>query len=146
MMSKSARTCRLWQSTIAPVAVFVALFLLGGCGPRQPKLCPVTGTVMVNGQPTGGVYVMFHAVSELQKKKSPDFAVTKDDGTFSARVHGPGEFAVTVFWPNVAIDEGEVIEGEDWFQGKHQKPEEPVLKVSIQKGDNVLAPINLTLP
>jgi hypothetical protein len=127
------------------LATVAALLLLGGCS-RTVKPCPVSGTVSVNGQPAGGVYVLFHVIDDPQKKQAPDATRTRADGSFSARVHGPGEYAVTVFWPSVNIEDGEAIEGEDHFAGKHRAPENPVLKATIQPGENVLAPIHLTYP
>ena len=68
---------------------------------------------------------------------------TDADGTFSMTVAAPGEHAVTVAWPQVTLDHGEEIEGEDRFKGKHANPNRPVLKITIQKGENTLPPINL---
>ena len=122
-----------------------ALLLVNGCS-RPVKPCPTSGTVLVNGQPAGGVYVLFHAIDDAQKKQVPDSTRTRADGSFLVHVHGPGEYAVTVFWPSVIIEDDEAMEGEDQFAGRYRAPERPVLKTTIQAGENLLSPIQLTYP
>jgi hypothetical protein len=144
MSSNASPVSRWWASGIRFVTSGAALVLVTSCGPRV-DLCPVSGNVLVNGRPAGGVYVVFHAIENVDRQQT---AATKthEDGSYVVRVHGPGEFAVTVFWPEVTVNEGEVIEGEDRFARRHQNPQQPVLKVMIQEGENALPPISLTNP
>jgi hypothetical protein len=115
-----------------------------GCGqhvetPRSA--CNATAIVTVAGAPTAGVYVY---LSEIENTKGAILGAKTDaHGAFSIAVAAPGEHAVTAAWPQVTLDHGEAIEGEDCFRGKHANPGRPVLKVTIQKGENTLPPINL---
>ncbi len=122
-----------------------AIFTICGCA-RPTPVCPASGQLRLNGRPLEGAYVVFHALGNPQKELSPDTARTLPDGSFIARVRGPGEYAVTVFWPQVTQENGDIVEGEDQFKGKYRKVDRPVQKVVIQKGDNALPPINLTYP
>ena len=72
--------------------------------------------MLVNGRPAIGVYVAFHPLGNAQGRQVS--ARTDTDGSFSLRVREPGEYAITVFWPSVAFEAGETIEGEDAFNGR----------------------------
>ncbi len=145
MITKPAHFGAMRVSNAGWLATVAALFLVSGCA-RPVKPCPTSGSVLVNGQPAGGVYVLFHALDNPQKKQTPDAARTRADGSFSMRVHGPGEYAVTVFWPSVTEENGDLIEGPDQLGGKHRNPEQPVVKATIQAGENSVPPIHLTFP
>lgn len=106
--------------------------------------CPVTGKVVIEGHKPLGVYVQFHPLDPANKRGT-EGAKTRGDGSFVARLQEPGEYAVTVFWPEVTTVEGEQLEGQDRFKGKHDDRENPVLKVTIQPGPNTLPPIKLKL-
>ena len=126
-----------------PAATLV--LLLAGCA-RTAKPCPVAGQLLVNGKPAEGAYVVFHAIDDPKRQQSPAATTTQKDGAFTTRVRGRGEYAVTVFWPAITEEEGDVIEGEDQFMGKFRDPQQPVLRVTIQDGENSLPPIELTFP
>ena len=51
-----------------------------------------------------------------------------------------------MFWPRVAIEAGETVEGEDAFNGRYRDPKQPAQKVTIRNGDNSLPPIKLKFP
>jgi hypothetical protein len=129
-------------------AIVVVCWLVSGCHnePETRGRCPVSGKVVVNGHPAGGVYVQFHAADDPARAKLPDGCKSEADGTFSVPVREPGEYAVTVFWPTVTVVEGEQIEGADRFNGRHHNPQRPVLRITIQEGENTLPPIKLKLP
>ncbi len=114
-----------------------------GCGdPERPRTeCNAAGVVTVSGAPTAGVYVYLSEMGNIQAATLG--ARTDANGAFSISVAKPGEHAVTANWPQVVLDHGEEIEGEDRFKGKHANPNRPILQVNIQKGENILPPINL---
>jgi hypothetical protein len=115
-----------------------------GCGDQfeAPRSAyNATGVVTVAGVPTAGVYVYLSEIGNAQAATLG--AKTDANGTFSLSVTAPGEHAVTAKWPQVTVDHGEEIEGEDRFRGKHANPGKPILKVTIQAGENTLPPINL---
>jgi hypothetical protein len=115
-----------------------------GCGDQleAPRsACNATGNVTVAGVPTAGVYVY---LSEIKNTQAATLGAKTDaSGTFSLPVATSGEYAVTATWPQVTVDHGEEIEGKDRFRGKHANPSRPILKVTIQAGENTLPPINL---
>jgi hypothetical protein len=124
------------------LAAFAGMAL--GCGDQceAPRsACTATGVVTVAGAPTAGVYVYLSQIGNTQGATLG--AKTDANGTFSLSVAAPGEYAVTATWPQVTVDHGEEIEGADRFRGKHANPGKPILKVTIQVGENTLPPINL---
>ena len=132
------------NARISGAASLTAFMLVAcsGCS-RSVEICTASGKVLVNGRPADGAYIVFHAVDDPERERSPDTARTEKDGSFSARVRGAGEYAVTVFWPSVIEEQGEVIEGEDYFKGKYRNP---VQRLTISEGENALPPIVLTYP
>lgn len=114
-----------------------------GCGGPTP--CVVSGSVLVDGQPAEGVYVVFHALDKPSPLDSGS-ARTLEDGSFSAVVDAPGESAVTVFWPGSKVQDGDLIEGADAFGGRHRDPRDPVAKLTVKEGGNSIPPIKLTSP
>ena len=95
-MTNTNAACSLRISAIC-LAV-AAMFLVSGCA-RKVKPCPASGTVLVNGQPGNGVYVVFNLIDNEARKQTPNATKTREDGSFSMAVREPGEYAVTVFWP-----------------------------------------------
>ena len=123
---------------------FVAglLIAIAGCG--GPKPCVATGQVLVDGVPTEGVYVVFHTVGGTGGQADSGTTRSGSDGSFSLVVSAPGETTVNAFQPTVTEKEDETIEGPDVFRGLYSNPQRPVLKTTIQAGDNALPPIKLT--
>lgn len=132
---------RLARRALLPIA----LIALAGSGCSSNDGYPVTGKLLVNGEPAEGAYIVFHALDD-PNKQSPDSARTLKDGTFAARVRQPGKYAVGIFWPTIIEEEGDVVEGDDRFEGKYHNTAQPVLKVTIQDGETPLPPISLNYP
>lgn len=112
-----------------------------GCGQTPPEYL-VSGQVLVSGKPTGGVYVLLHE-AQTSDPMAAASARTSDDGSFIAQVPASGRYSVTVFWPKVTQDDGDIIEGPDQLGGRYRDPAHPVLDVEIQEGDNLVPPIEL---
>jgi hypothetical protein len=118
-----------------------SVFLLVGCG-GSVRSASVTGRVTVNGEAAEGVYVVFHKIGDRVGPSHPASARTHNDGTLSAALE-PGEYAITVFWPEVTVEESATVEGEDVFRGRFSERQKPVAKTTISAGDNALPPIEL---
>lgn len=116
---------------LAPVAL--------GCG-LGTKPCVVQGVVQVNGAPAGGVYV----VLTDSANQTAGSGRTDSTGAFRLTVATAGDYAVACFMPKVTKSpEGDVIEGEDLFNGRFRNPQLPVTKASLNAGENSLPVIQL---
>jgi hypothetical protein len=106
----------------------------------------VNGTVLVDGQPAEGVYVVFHSAGGPAGRPDSGTARSGGDGSFSLVVNAPGESVVTAFWPTVTVKGVETIEGPDRFGGAHRDTNRPVARATIREGRNDLPPIAMTGP
>lgn len=69
----------------ALTAVFCSTIFIAGCGggpDDAPDLAPVSGTVMLDGKPAGGLTVEFHPNTDAGTTGPMSTGVTNDDGTF----------------------------------------------------------------
>jgi hypothetical protein len=137
----------------AIAALFVAA-LTAGCenAPVGPKIFPVVGKVLVDGQPAHRAQVLFHPVNPIAAPEGmtiQPFAVVEPDGTFrpstqlTADGAPAGEYRVTIVWPEIRIDQGEEIEGPDRLAGAYARASETQLSVSVHPGQNELPPFEL---
>lgn len=127
-----------------PLVILVVL-AIDGCS-RAPDVCDVKGTLLINGKPAGGVYLVFHPTTVPKDQKElvePTSIRTADDGAFFWQFTQPGEYCVTMFWPSVTKTPDEIIEGPDRFKGKFAQKTSPVTSVSIKNGENLLSPIEI---
>lgn len=121
-----------------------AALLLGGCGAADTA-CNVSGQLQVNNQPTSGVYVVLHAAGNIAGPSSGS-GRTNAQGEFDLKVPQPGEYVVTVFWPQVIVQEEETIEGPDRFGGRHRNPQQPLRTVVVADKATTIEPLQLKLP
>lgn len=78
----------------------VATFLMLGCGHGGPKLAPVTGTVLLNGNPFEGAVVMF-SPDPTNKEGLPSVVITGPEGKYTAVTRErpglvPGKYKVAI--------------------------------------------------
>jgi hypothetical protein len=137
-----------WRNWFARVGICLAVTILAmpltGCDEKQPvEILPIKGKLTINGKPAKGVYLQFHRLGISPGSAPPDGAKTDADGSFIVPAHDPGDYAVTAFWPEVTLVEGEELEGADRFNGSFTNVDQPVKKVTIKAGENVLETINL---
>ncbi len=131
------------------VSLFVSAVLLvssTGCSsPPEEPLFSVSGLVKVDGVPAEGATIRFHPLGNPSKFDQPYLAQVDSAGNFTTSVRPPGEYAVTVIWPQVLTNKPgeERIEGEDRFKGKYDRVDTPAAKVNITAGENKLPPIYL---
>lgn len=139
-----------------PVAwAVLGLGLLGwGCadGPGAEPVYPVRGRVTFRGQPASGAFVVFHRVGapaaatgepvRPSAKVGADgaFALTSFDENDGAPA---GAYAVTVQWNKLVTRGNESLAGPNVIPAPYAKPESTPLKVTVDAGENALAPFEL---
>ncbi|WP_145378634.1 hypothetical protein [Symmachiella dynata] len=131
-----------------------AMLLLAGCGydkeiskeeiakqagvevDELKETVPVTGTVTVDGTPTGNVYM--YAYTEASGVKPVAQTKTKADGTYCWTKYLPcdgmlpGEYRLAF---KHIVEEGKgKEEGPDLFEGKYRNPNKNDFKLSVQSG------------
>lgn len=134
--------------TLVLCAVFLAQ---SGCS-RKPKepftrqpTYSVRGQLLVQGQPAGGVQLIFNP-SQLEGWEGPfPVAFTEPDGSFQVQTYGSadgapaGTYAVTAIW----LTPGEQEERPDLLQGRYASMSTTPVRVEVQAQENQLQPISL---
>jgi hypothetical protein len=147
------------QRQLIATSIFVLLGLLSssGCGDGRFKRYPVTGSVLVDGQPAEGAFVYFCPVSgtdEVMAKRP--FGRTDSQGqyeltTFEGNDGAPaGQYRVVIQWPSEenAVDErsGRAKMGPDRLQGKYYKLADSTITASVEERSNEIPPFELATP
>jgi hypothetical protein len=132
------------------LALTLALFTLAlvcGCGSSNAVTCyPVTGRVMVNGQPATGAVVVFHPVdsSEMLQALRP-YGTVDSAGVYTLNCYSQGdgapagEYLVTIAW-EVDSSGAESDDPEasaivpDRLRGKYSDPTQSGLKAVVSSG------------
>jgi hypothetical protein len=114
---------------------------------RKP-VHPVKGTVLVQGKPAVGAFVLFIPTNEPPNTPDPrpraevgadgSFIVTTYDENDGAPV---GEYTVAINWPGGVLPDGRE-EPEDKLLGRYDVTNSK-LKASVKEGQNDLPPFNL---
>jgi hypothetical protein len=121
----------------------VGLALAAGCGEKQgfrKETFPVTGTVLVDGQPASLVQVSLHDVKGMDKQHPTlSSGFTGDDGKFSLTTYEfgdgvpEGEYKVTFMLGQlnmVSMQYG----GPDKLNARYSDPEKTEFRVKVEKG------------
>jgi hypothetical protein len=109
---------------------------------------PVSGQVLVNGQPATGVRLVFYHQGDWGKTGLAPQAWTEEDGsfvleTYSAKDGAPaGDYRVRAEWP--AYRRGKNW-GPDKFGNKYAKAETSGLTAHVENRSNKLPPFELTI-
>jgi hypothetical protein len=132
-----------------------ALLAWAGCGQDDGRVAvyPVSGKILVRGQPAVGAQVVFYPAStEIQGPGMPIPAAETDaDGEFQLRSFEPedgapaGKFDVTVIWrepipPNV---DQEMYQPKDRLAGRYSDPKTSGLTATVEEGGGELPPFEL---
>lgn len=143
--------------TVAALTAAVA-----SCGPKGPKLYPVSGQVLYEGQPAEGAQVVFQPLNPPPESEGRTSGGTVGkDGTFTLRTYPfgegapEGEYTVAVQWFGIpgqaAKGKGKKTrEGDDGTEAtsaipeRYTDPDTSGLKASVKPGPNNLEPIRLT--
>lgn len=143
------------RKTAASLVCCLAWLLVSaGCGDGRIATYPVSGTVLVNGQPADGVTVIFCPTEgqppELMRERP--MGTTNGDGkyqltTFNKNDGAPvGEYKVIAFWTDKSrsqYDErGE--NGGDRLGGRYMILEQTPLKATIDPAPTEVSPFELT--
>ncbi|HEY3968415.1 MAG TPA: hypothetical protein VGM05_27960 [Planctomycetaceae bacterium] len=131
----------------------LALNLCAGCSDRvsPPTTVPVSGKVLLNGEPVAGIRVKMHPMFNMGRIEWGVVGETGPTGEFTLGTGAPGngappgEYVVTFTKPRIASDlehNGVEIEVDD-FEGKYNDPDNSDWTVTITDGDNELEPFLL---
>ena len=134
--------------------VVLALLSLASCGESRnfPKVHPVKGKILVNGQPAPDCQIYLHRTSEdtLSVPATPQ-AVTDQTGAFQITSYHmndgapEGEYRVTVSWLLATKARGSADEyvTRNYLPARYAAADRSGLRVTIAKGDNRLPPFEL---
>jgi hypothetical protein len=131
--------------------VAIASVMLSSCGkkgpPRVPLVGPVTGQVLVDGQPAKGVRIIGQSSAPIDTKNPAiPSATTEEDGKFSMYTYSPGDgmpagdYVLLFTW-----QEGPFTKpGPDKLKGRYATPAKSTVKCKAEKGKVDLGKIELT--
>jgi len=151
-------------SPIAPIqwsVLLVTALCVAGCGPDHGRLepHPVSGQVLINGEPAAACTVVFVPVDPDLKGQVMPGGNTLEDGSFQLTTHETGdgapvgEYGVTLHWaaktwPTMEAEmrrDGDPVKpvGPDRLQGAFSSPDKSGVTVTIEAGENNLPPFRL---
>ena len=137
----------------ARTALALGLLAAASCSPESVPLHPVSGKVLVNGQPAAGAYVMF--ISEVPAGAAqPSTGIAGADGTFTLatgeRKGAPaGKYVVTVTVPDPKKKPTEaqkmmgMDDAPDLLAGRFATREKSTLRAEVKPGENKLDPFDI---
>jgi hypothetical protein len=136
---------------LAPLSLLVLLPAGCGGGIAVPSTVPVRGVVKYMGSPTPGIRVTLHPEGKTGKIGFVSSGETGPDGGFTLSTGAPsngappGNYIVTFEMPVIAPPEttGFVETEIDAFGGKYSDPQKSGVRVTINRGENVLTPFEL---
>lgn len=132
------------------LAVTSVVSMVTGCSGYDDGLTkyPVTGSVVVNGQPEEGVLVRFYRVGRAGESNADTPAgVTDEAGRFSLSTNGEndgavaGEYKVTFIWP-----EYNGPGAKDQFGGRYVEPAKSEFAVTVGEVEQELPVYELEAP
>jgi hypothetical protein len=132
------------------IAMWVSLVTCGGC--NSSGLYPVSGKVLVNGEPAVGATVTFIRKGSTDPLKDPTPQGTVgEDGTFTLSGPGgdgapPGEYVVLVEWKEGAgkvKGRAPALSAPDRLKKKYLDPNQPLLTAIVEPKSNTLPPFEL---
>ena len=141
-----------WNNVIAWIIPCMTVVFVAGCGSEQrggPRMdtYPITGTVMVDGEPAATLQVQCHPSGDVGVATSIA-CLTDKDGKFSISSYErgdgapEGEYKVTFYWGQYGLNG---YGGEDKLKKEYSDPENSEYSVTVKKGDqNDLGVIELT--
>ena len=90
------------------VVALTAVLALVGCGPNEPEIVPVSGTITVNGEPYEAVEVKFIPVQPGLDGNYSASGVTDKDGKYTVMLPGASKPGACACECKVTIMEGPV--------------------------------------
>jgi hypothetical protein len=122
----------------------IAVLSLSGCGGNGIHTVPVSGKVMVQGQPAAGAQVVLHPVATQPEQTFSAIGKVQEDGTFKISAFGkddgapPGEYVATVQWFKLVQTDGGAGPGPNVIPRNYGDPATSPFKVSIKDGATLL--------
>lgn len=128
-----------------PFLLLMSIFALAmGCsgaeGPPRDKTYPVTGQVIVDGQPAPYLLVELHdATKKDAAVGAVSTAYTDDQGKFEISTYQSGDgapegdFVVTFMWGQLELLRNEYA-GPDKLKDKYRDPQKSTFKIKVEKG------------
>jgi hypothetical protein len=126
--------------------------MICGCGPKhagRPVVHPVSGKLLVGGEPAANAEVILYPVGREQPLMRPHATVQSDGSfhltTFTTRDGAPvGDFALTVLWPGPRVKgQAEDEPGPDRLRQRYADPKKPAASVRIDAETTQLATLDL---
>ncbi|MFO0918159.1 MAG: carboxypeptidase-like regulatory domain-containing protein [Planctomycetaceae bacterium] len=123
--------------------VLIGLLAAGCSGERKPPnekpVIPVSGVVLVDGEPKAGIQIRFHAEAEDPRNATLSMAKTDEEGLFKAWTYRvddgvpPGEYTVT--FNDQSETKPHMRSGPDLFKGRYSDPKTSNFKLTVpEKG------------
>jgi hypothetical protein len=137
------------QALLAILIVGVTLSV--GCGRARKPAHPVSGKVLVKGQPAVRAQVTFHPVEDARPDAVRPVGHVDEQGNFRLTTWKEGdgapagEYRVTVQWFRTVRDprDPELLTPRNILPSQYSQAETSGLTASITKGSNELAPFQL---
>jgi hypothetical protein len=126
------------------------LIVMAGCG--GPTLPPVTGKVMVDGNPAEGAVLLFHPTGS----GTTGSAVADSNGAFSIIYDmnpgiPPGRYQVAITWPDPAVKTserdlmmGNFQTGPDLLKGRYDSKDKSGIAIDVEATTTELPTIELS--
>jgi hypothetical protein len=131
----------------AAALTFLLVCGCSGSSSNRLETFPVTGRLMVEGQPAAGARVQLTAVGNVKLAGLCPHATVESDGSFRLTTYRtndgapPGSYALTVTWPSRPQRGQE--EGPDRFRGRYGNPLRPIQTVEVAAADNDLGTVTI---
>jgi hypothetical protein len=119
-----------------------------GCSDNwQAETQPASGRVSINGQPPVGALVQLYPAGEkVDVRNSRPWGLVGNDGAFALSTYESGdgaptgEYKFTIIWP---VDPSSPAPT-DRLNYQYSRPEQSTWSISIQEGENLLPPVDIT--
>jgi hypothetical protein len=136
---------RISPCTIAGLLAFLTSL---GCSDNwQAATHPASGRVSINGEPPVGALVQLYPLGEkVDVRNSRPWGLVGTDGAFTLSTYESGdgaptgEYKFTIIWP---VDPSSPAPT-DRLDYKFSRPEQSTRSMTIQEGENVLPPVDIT--
>ncbi len=148
-----------WLSHCVQVcSLGLSLAAIAGCSAKEaPRLTvfPVRGRILIDRRPPAGAELTLHPLVALEEPGNRSLlpsARVQEDGSFRVGSYladdgaPAGEYNITLAWPKITIEGGEEVIGPDQFNGRFNKPTNPIAKIRVKEEENEIPPIELNSP
>ena len=134
--------------------VAILSFAIAGCGAGDGRLSvyPVSGKVVVKGQPASGAKVIFYpsAPDAIEKKLPVASGETDSAGTFKLQSYEPedgapeGDYKIAIVWPEPPRPNATgIFDERDRLGGRYSNPDKSGLTAHVESGGGEIPPFQL---